>query len=197
MNGGRSLRIVTCGEASVGKTAILKRMMHNTFNANEPATVGSDYMHFSLKSSGSPIEVQIWDTAGEEQFRSIVPLYFRNSVGGLLVFDQTNADSLQHLSEWEKMYQKANNDKGMFIVVGNKADLTDDGCALREEGFAWARERGYPMFCTSAKTGEGIAELTAGIAEKLVEVHKSGSCQKIHNGSDLELGTGGKGKPCC
>jgi small GTP-binding protein len=169
-------------------------MIHNTFNPNEPATVGSDYMHFSLKCNGQPLEVQIWDTAGEEQFRSIVPLYFRNSVGGLLIFDQTCARSLEQLGEWEKMYQNANSEKGTFIVVGNKSDLADEICLVRDAAFEWARQRGYPMFCTSAKTGEGIPELVAGVAEKFGEIHKF---SKSLNGSELDLEARKKKRGCC
>ncbi|OHS98695.1 Ras-related protein Rab-6B [Tritrichomonas foetus] len=183
-------RIVTCGEPSVGKTAILKRMLKGTFNQNEPPTIGSEYLHLDMLSQDKNVELQIWDTAGEERFRSLVPLYFRNSTGALLVFDQTSRHSFEQLDAWVDLYQQTNGDDALFFVVANKCDLTDSEMdQIKEEAYLWANHRGYPIYETSAKTGEGIDGLMSDISRRFIEKMEniSKKVKRRNVGKDLEL----------
>lgn len=180
------VRMVTCGEPSVGKTSILKRINTKRFNPNEPPTVGAEYIHsdFPIQGTNQTMQLQIWDTAGEENYRSLVPLYFKNSNGALLVFDQTSRRSFQSLQYWIELYKESNADDPIFFVVANKSDLLDNqtdnlkprvsfsssqycndddevenGSNLKDEALYWATSQGYPMYETSAKTGEGLENL--------------------------------------
>lgn len=191
-------RIVTCGEASVGKTALLKRITLNRFNSNEPATVGSDYYHYDTEVEGRHIEIQIWDTAGEERFRSVVPIYFRNSTGAVLVFDQTRKETFERLTDWIRLYKETNGEEALFFVAANKSDL------MREEGsspffedvYDWASHEGYPVYQTSAKTGEGVALMVDEIIRKVSETMRAETVTTKGSNRGLQL-TRGSTKGCC
>lgn len=195
---GMTCRIVTCGEASVGKTALLKRITLNRFNSNEPATIGSDYYHYDTEVEGRHIEIQIWDTAGEERFRSVVPIYFRNSTGAVLVFDQTRKETFERLTDWVRLYKETNGEEALFFVAANKSDL------MREEGsstffedvYDWASHEGYPVYQTSAKTGEGVALMVDEIIRKVSETMRAETVTTKGSNRGLQL-TRGSTKGCC
>ena len=201
MSEGVTCRIVTCGEPSVGKTALLKRITSNRFNVNEPPTVGSDYYHYDADVDGQHIEIQIWDTAGEERFRSVVPLYFRNSAGAVLVFDQTRKETFERLTDWVRLYKETTGDSALFFVAANKSDLVKgaSGSEFFEEVYSWASGEGYPVYQTSAKTGEGVRLMVDDIIHKMSEVTKATAFQTKGNRSKVELAGGAnrEKKTCC
>lgn len=188
-------RIVTCGEASVGKTSLLKRMMKDVFSEQEPPTIGSEYLRMDFSKDGRDVQLQIWDTAGEERYRGIMPLYFRNSIGALLVFDITDRQSLTQLEDWLTMYRDCNGDATMLFVVANKIDLMDETCeATREEAYIWCKSKGFPLYETSAKTGEGVQMMISDVCEKII-VQKQAI--KQHRPSDVMLTDESESKKCC
>ena len=204
-----TIRIVTCGQPLVGKTSLLKRLTKKSFNPNEPSTIGSEYIHFDYSNpeGNQKLHLQIWDTAGEEKYRSLAPLYFRNSNGALLVYDQTSRNTFDSLNDWVEIYKDSNGDDALFFVIANKSDLVEEESHTRkvqfnftqtgnindnrknslnqdsflDEAFNWAQSRGYPFFETSAKTGECIENLISSIdksfIEKMENAHKKHFCR--------------------
>lgn len=162
-------RFVLIGDASVGKTSILNRMSGKPFSTNEGSTIGANYQLLTNDIDDMHVEVQLWDTAGQEKFRSLIPVYFRNAIGSIVVFDVTNRNSFKNLDLWVNTFKEFASEDTVIIIVGNKCDLQDEIEVSEEEAIKWADSCGYLYFCVSASTGEGIPELFDSISRELIK----------------------------
>ena len=115
----------------------------------------------------SRIEMQIWDTAGQEKFRSLGPIYYRNSAAGIIVFDLTSNQSFDHLNSWYESFIGIAGTDVITALVGNKSDLTDSRVVSNELAKNWAEQKGCLYYETSALTGDGLSDLFQGIALQL------------------------------
>lgn len=162
-------RFVLIGDASVGKTSILNRMSGKPFSINESSTIGANYQLLTNDIDDMHVEVQLWDTAGQEKFRSLIPVYFRNAIGSLVVFDLTNRVSFENLDSWISTFKEFAGEETSIIIVGNKCDLQDKIEVSNEEATQWSESCGYLYFCVSANTGEGIPALFDSISRELIK----------------------------
>jgi small GTP-binding protein len=159
-------KVVVLGSASVGKTSIICRSVSDEFDQAMPSTIGASYSSKEIEVGGVTINLQIWDTAGQERFRTLAPMYYRNSLVALLVFSITDDRTLQDVKSWAaEMKQQAEKMPTLF-VIGNKSDLEDQRRVLAEEGAAIAKELSASYVEVSAKTGQGIDELFVSVAEE-------------------------------
>lgn len=170
-------RVVLIGDSSVGKTCILNRLIDQTFQEHEPNTIGANYQLYVEDIDGTKIEIQIWDTAGQEKFRSLGPIYFRNSVGAIIVFDLTNRKTFENLEEWVTAFTEVANTHTIITIVGNKSDLVKERQVPYGEALEWAGEQDYKYFETSAKTGEGVEVLFKNLANELLN-NRTAKCKK-------------------
>ncbi|KAM6968014.1 ras-related protein Rab-42b [Aplochiton taeniatus] len=155
-------RIIILGDSTVGKTSMLKRYTEDMFLECINQTVGVDFfVHFLEVEPGVRVKLQFWDTAGQERFRSVTRSYYRNSVGGLLVFDLTNRASFDHVKEWHaEVCERVQPYSVLFVLVGHKSDRTDQGDRVvsREEAEKLAGLLGVPYAEASSKTGHNVRE---------------------------------------
>jgi small GTP-binding protein len=163
-------RVVTVGEESVGKTSITSRLIDDTFNQYEPGTVGANYQQYSEEIEGTKMDVQIWDTAGQEKFKSLSPLYFRNAAAAVCVFSLTSKASFVNLKGCIDDFVKVAGTSASVFIAANKCDLVDEFEVAMDEAVEWAQANRYPIFKTSAKTGEGIKEM---FKELLAELYRT------------------------
>ncbi|MXQ90221.1 hypothetical protein E5288_WYG001987 [Bos mutus] len=132
-------RLIVIGDSTVGKSCLLHRFTQGRFpGLRSPAcdpTVGVDFFSRLLEiEPGKRIKLQLWDTAGQERFRSITRSYYRNSVGGFLVFDITNRRSFEHVKDWlEEAKMHVQPFQIVFLLVGHKCDLASQRQVTREE----------------------------------------------------------------
>lgn len=169
-SGSFHCRVVVIGEASVGKTSILNQLIDHSFYEHEQSTVGANYQLFVQEVDGVKIEIQIWDTAGQEKFRSLGPIYFRNSLGAVVVYDVTNRHSFDNLETWINSFQDVAGTNTVVTVVGNKCDMPQAEVQIPEsEAEKWAEMHGYEAFRTSAKTGAGVKEAFYALARQLLK----------------------------
>ena len=161
-------RVVVIGDASVGKTSLLNRLIDKTFKDYQPTTIGANYQLYIEEINGTKVELQVWDTAGQERFKSLGPIYFRNSLGTIAVFDQTNRESFENMQEWINSFREVAGTDTIICVAGNKCDLQDDVQVSDLEAKEWATKKHYLYGRTSAKTGEGVAELFKNLASTLL-----------------------------
>lgn len=163
----RLFRVVTIGDSSVGKTSIINQLVNQKFNDSEQSTIGAMFVIHVEEIENTRIEMQIWDTAGQEKFRSLGPIYYRNADAAVVVFDTTQQISFKHLDSWIDAFTEVAGTEAVIIIAGNKSDIIDENEVTNEMAQKYANENGYAYFPTSALTGSGIQEMFHNIALKL------------------------------
>ena len=166
-------RVVLIGDSSVGKTCLVNRFIHSEFNANEANTIGAMYDTYSTVINGTAVDMQLWDTAGQEKFKSLGPVYYRDAVAAILVFDMTSHESFENLRYWYESFKYVTGENTEAVLVGNKIDLNDSIQVTREEAEKWADLKRCKFFATSAKTGENVSAMFDFLLHKLVDNHKT------------------------
>ena len=153
------LKYIIIGDAGVGKSNILLRYVYSTFKSEYQLTIGVEFGEKNVQLNDKNYKIQIWDTAGNEQFRSITRTYYKNSVCAIVVYDITRRESFESVINWIEDC-KLNSPKTVFmILVGNKNDLNDNRQVTTEEGEEFATRYGIRFFETSAKDGVNIEEI--------------------------------------
>ena len=152
-------KLIFLGDQNVGKSSILNRFLNDTFVEEYQATIGLDFQSKNVQIENQDIHLLLYDTAGQEKFRSLIPMYTRDANIILLVYDITNKESFNNLSLWLKDLTNINFDEVIFCIVGNKIDLSDKRVVVKEEGEKFGEEHDFIFQEVSAKTGEGFSEL--------------------------------------
>jgi Ras-related protein Rab-6A len=152
-------KLIFLGDQNVGKSCILNRFMNDTFTEEYQATIGLDFQSKNVQIDNQDIHLLLYDTAGQEKFRSLIPMYTRDSNIILLVYEINNKDSFIHLPDWLNDLSNVNKDDVIFALVGNKIDLEEKREVSTEEGKSYAEQNGFIFHEVSAKTGDGFSDL--------------------------------------
>ena len=180
-------KIALIGSHSSGKTAIITAYHSKTFYENFEATIGANFISHEISIDGNEIELQIWDTAGQDRFKSIGPLYYRDAQCCVVVYDAINSDSFNEMNEYICDYLECSIVEGLIYIVCNKCDLVDDNSnKLIMKGKQYAEEHKFPFFETSAKTQEGIDDLFNDIARKLIEKRSEFKKSNVNDNNSQE-----------
>ena len=155
-------KVVLIGNSAVGKTSIISQYIYNSSEPNHVPTIGIDFFAKTLNINGQTLRLQIWDTAGQEKFHSLIPSYIRNSTVAVFVFDITSVSSFEDLEKWYKMVEDIANPK--LVIVGNKIDLDAERKISTEDGKKFADFHQALYIETSARTPTNIEELFQMIA---------------------------------
>lgn len=151
-------QLLIVGDSLVGKTSMLTRFVHGTFNESYLATVGIDFFSKDVNYDGRKVRVKIWDTAGQERYKTLTKGFIRNAQGIIVVYDVTNLETFDNLKYWIqslKSYASEENIQIPAILVGNKIDSPKREVE-KESGIRLAKDNDLPYFETSALTGENI-----------------------------------------
>ena len=119
------LKLVILGEGRVGKTSILLQYFKKTFNEGQVSTVNPAFYEKTVNSNGKTVQLVFWDTAGQEQFNAISTLYYQNAVGALIVYDVSIFETFNKVKQWVKTLQEAVGRDIVFVIAGNKFDLSN------------------------------------------------------------------------
>jgi small GTP-binding protein len=154
------LRIVLIGNSSVGKTSLINKFMYDTFDLNQPNSVGAYFLthKYSLPGSSGCVDLQIWDTVGQERFKSVGSTYYRGADGALAVFDATNHESFGTIGPWISAFREVTGSSSIVVMAGNKIDLLGSKPGFMEEAAEYCKEDGFKLVWTSAMTGQGVQE---------------------------------------
>lgn len=195
-----SFKVVVVGSSGVGKTAVVRQLIDGKFSEEGQPTIGVEFKTYSLTADGDNIKLQIWDTAGQERFRSVSKAYFRNAVGAVLVYDLTNRSSFEELNTWLNDLNSLAAPNACIVLIGNKADLTDERQIEEAEADAFAQRYGLTRLETSAKDGTGVKEAFARLGEGIIRKEKEGKLVPPKPAPSKEVTEEKKqnnGKGCC
>jgi small GTP-binding protein len=187
----RGIKIVFVGDSGCGKTALINRKANGEFSDRLSPTIAAAFVKISLTWNGEPLKVSVWDTAGQEVYRSVAPMYYRGAHCAVVTFDLTNESSFDQVQGWISEIRGVI-DKAIFILCGNKVDLEKDREVTFARASELARRLDIPYVETSAYTEKGIDALFDTIVERVKEIHP----EALKQSRSLEqMATGGGG--CC
>lgn len=193
-----SKKLKTCivGDSSIGKTTIIVRIIEGNFKQGITGTVGVDYKLQKRKIKGEENEIEIWDTTGQDRFRSIAKNFFRNSDGIFLCFSMIDDKSVESLQFWLKELRDNLEPEVPIILLGNKSDVKAELSASAEASLKqlFGIEE-FKFYKVSAKSGVNIKEAYEELLTDAVK-YRQGKAQK----NSVVLPPGGKGKSkkgCC
>jgi len=168
-----TFKVVLLGEGKVGKSSILLRFVHDQFNKNHLSTVQASFMNKKINFDNKRINLNIWDTAGQEIFHALGPIYYRNSQGAVLVYDISSEDSFDKIKVWIKELKKIVGTDIVCVIVGNKTDLIKDQKLQYdpEPHINYAKSVGAYHFLASAKLNENIDEVFLEVCKGMIKVH--------------------------
>eukprot|EP01130_Rhizamoeba_saxonica_P001707 TRINITY_DN1156_c0_g1_i2.p1 TRINITY_DN1156_c0_g1~~TRINITY_DN1156_c0_g1_i2.p1 ORF type:complete len:199 (-),score=41.86 TRINITY_DN1156_c0_g1_i2:76-672(-) len=166
-------KFVMVGDCHVGKSSLLLRQTDNDFYEGGFSTIGVDFKSTKIIVEDNTFNIDIYDTAGQERYRTVTCSYYRGAHGIVLAYDMTNIRSFENVRKWISDINTYGEDNSVVIVVGNKCDADTELIEVdREEAIRFCQDRGYDHLETSAKTGHNVQQafelLTRGIRDNYV-----------------------------
>jgi len=169
-----SVKFIIVGDSSVGKSNILLRFSRNIFDPGHQATLGIEFANRHLLYNNTDYLVQVWDTAGQENFRSVTRAYYKASAVAMVVYDISSDESFQHIKDWINDCKNLAPKTVQLVLIGNKSDLEEQRVISRERGEELADENQMLFFETSALNGNGIEEAFQKSIEAIDQKIRSG-----------------------
>lgn len=165
------IRCLLLGDSGVGKTSLLLRYSGDKFPTSHLSTIGVDFKVKTCLVDSTRVKLQVWDTVGQERFRSIATSFIRGSHAILLVYDVTNRESFEHVTDWLQQIAQFDDVNMVRLLVANKCDAAPGMIHVSEsEGHALANEHNMAFFLTSAKSNIGVEEaFEQGAAREVVQ----------------------------
>ena len=163
-----SFKLIFIGDSGVGKSCLTTKAVKNNFEEYYQATVGFEFLTFNMRVNDKVIKLQIWDTCGQEIYKSLISNFYRNSSLAVVIYAIDNKESFNHAENWlNDLKSQANPDVRIFLV-GNKADLEEDRKISKEEGEKYKEAQHLDLFMeTSAKTGHNARNVLVEAAKIL------------------------------
>ena len=214
-NSNDTCKILLIGESGVGKTSIISQYVEETFKEDQETSAGASFSTKKLElKNGNIGTLEIWDTAGQEKFRSLTQLFYKEASAAILVYDITRKDSFEQIKEyWFNQVKEKSPNNVIIALAANKIDLFENEEVEEKIARDFANEIGAIFMMTSAKNKDGIDELFDIIANKIFKCSGDddngegntidrikeirGKSVKISNNKNFDNNSGKKKKGCC
>ena len=190
-----SIKFIIVGDSSVGKSNILLRFSRNIFDPGHQATLGIEFANKHVLYNNIDYLVQVWDTAGQENFRSVTRAYYKAAAVAMVVYDITNEESFEHIKQWIKDCKDLAPKSVQLVLIGNKIDLEDKRTIIEQRGIELAKENNMLFFETSALNGNGVENAFNKTIEVIDQKIRSGfydmdnlnsqGIRKLKNGQEI------------
>ena len=168
-----SFKIIIVGDSGVGKSCLSIKASRNYFEDFYSPTVGFEFLTFNVKVEDQNIKLQIWDTCGQEVYRSLISSFYRSASLALIVYSIDNEESFINIEKWLNDIKSQSNPDVKIFLIGNKADLEDKRQVTRENGEKFYRDHKLSFFTeTSAKTGFNVQNVFIEVAKELYRTHE-------------------------
>jgi Ras-related protein Rab-1A len=172
------LKIVMVGDSGVGKSSLLVRYSDDIFDQNYIATIGVDFRIKTVERNGKIVKLQIWDTAGQDRFKTITQSYYRGAHACMLCFDLTDKLSFENLNTWISEVKNLAPPDTSFVLIGTKADLPAKRVISHQQAADFANHFGMKYCETSSKTATNITDcfeeaIDRAMEKRLVPVQKN------------------------
>lgn len=185
-------KIILAGDKNVGKSSLISRFCDDSFSENMKDTIGVDFkrkkVNLKISDKQIPVELNIWDFAGEQKYRKLFPSYANGASGALILFDMTKKETLNGITDWVEIVEKNAIYNVVKLLVATKVDLKDKLEISKEEitkfnkKFSWDAE----IIKTSAKTGENVEQAFVNITTEIMK-RKFHLCKSCGNIFDIRL----------
>ena len=167
-----SFKIIVIGDSGVGKSCLTNRATTNLFEDTYNATVGFEFLSFNVKIDEKVIKLQIWDTCGQELYRSLITNFYRNSSLAIIVYAINFKDSFENIEMWLRELRTHSNPDAKVFLIGNKIDLENERKITKEQGQNFAETNKLNLFIeASAKTGFNRKKIFIKAAKMLYDEH--------------------------
>ena len=149
-------KIILVGDIGVGKTNILSKYISNKFETDSKSTIGVELSTKTFNINNNKINAQIWDTAGQEKYKSLTKAYYKGALGALVIYDITQKITFENIDKWISDLKISADEKVSIILIGNKSDLEEKREVSKEDGENKAKLNGISFLETSALNGNNI-----------------------------------------
>ncbi len=197
-----SFKLIFVGETSTGKTCMIKRLVYNQFEETHSVTIGGDFINVYFDVQGKKIKVQLWDTCGLEQYRSVVRLYFKGAHAALIAYDMSREKTSETIKGWNREIRENTVGSIPIYLVGTKSDLGPNKVSedVLSEMVSSLEMAG--RFETSSRTGERLAAMLDAVVLKLFSIATTEGKSKTETEQRLRVealakGRSRKKKDCC
>ena len=197
-------KVVLVGDMSVGKTNIIAKYLKNDFSEDYKTTIGVEFHSKIAKVEGHVVKAQIWDTCGQERFKSITDSYYRGAKGAFVVYDITRKNTFESVDSWISALRSAADKNLNIIIIGNKSDLEDQRQVETEQGEEKAQNNEAAFMETSAYSGDNIDKAFDNMITDVYNKCKSEMLANVEidigKSKDINLNQNRedkKGKKCC
>ena len=184
-----TFKIILLGDSSVGKTSLILRFCDDKFMEIGTSTIGVDTKTKDVRHNGKKIQLEIWDTAGEERFRTLAKNSYQGSDGIILVYDITQKKTFSNIKHWyDNIKNNIDIDKVAIILVGNKSDLPDPQ-VKKESSEKFCEQYNLQLIETSCKNNINIEETFNTLIEKMIKLYNDDKKEFKNRASKLDKNT--------
>ena len=180
-------RVCLVGDLGVGKSSLLLRFHGGWCCGDYHPTIGVEFKYRKLQIDSKVIKLQIWDTGGQERFKTITSHYYKNAVGFIVVYDIANLNSFENADKWLEEIKKYGPENAKILLVGNKSDLESERQVSTKEGFQKAEDLGFKFIETSAKYLVNIDEVLNTLASDMIAEHEKKSSGEVSDTNSKKI----------